>query len=95
MGTSTLLEPGPLGPRPPGGEPFWNAPNIITLSRLGLAAVVFAGVAYGYFLTALVIFVVASLTDALDGFVARQLGQATAVGRQLDPLVDKVINCGS
>lgn len=94
MGTSTLIEPTPPPP-PPAVESFWNAPNTITLSRLALAAFVFAGVAYGYFFTALVIYVAASLTDALDGFVARRLGQATAIGRQLDPLVDKVINCGS
>ncbi len=76
-------------------EPFWNVPNAITLSRLALAGFVFAGIAYGYFLAALVVFVAASLTDALDGFVARRLNQATAIGRQLDPLVDKVINCGT
>ena len=76
-------------------EAFWNVPNAITLSRLGLAGFVFAGVAYGYFLSAFFLFVVAALTDALDGFVARRLNQATAIGRQLDPLVDKVIVCGS
>ena len=97
MDSSTISEPAAtklLGTRP-AIEPFWNVPNVITLSRLGLAGFVFAGVAYGYFLSALLVFVAASLTDALDGFVARRLNQATAIGRQLDPLVDKVINCGS
>lgn len=94
MSATTLVEPSPPPP-PRGAEPFWNLPNAITLSRLGLAIVVFAGVAYGYFLASLLIYVAASLTDALDGFVARRFGQATAIGRQLDPLVDKVINCGS
>ena len=95
MEATTLVEP--ASPPPPRGavEPFWNAPNVITLSRLGLAIFVFAGVAYGYYFASLIIFVAASLTDALDGFVARRLGQETAIGRQLDPLVDKVINCGS
>lgn len=92
---STLVEPAPMIPPRRLVEPFWNVPNAITLSRLGLAVFVFAGVAYGFFFASLVVFVAASLTDALDGFVARRLGQATAIGRQLDPLVDKVINCGS
>ena len=76
-------------------EPFWNVPNAITLGRLGLAVFVFWGVSYGYYLTALVFFIAAALTDALDGYMARKLGQATAIGRQLDPLVDKVIVSGS
>jgi CDP-diacylglycerol--glycerol-3-phosphate 3-phosphatidyltransferase len=77
------------------GEPrFWNVPNTLTLSRLVLAGFVFALIAYGYYAVALVIFVIAALTDALDGYLARLLHQETAIGRQLDPLVDKVIVCG-
>ncbi len=95
MEATTLVEPGPTNPPRRLVEPFWNVPNAITLSRLGLAVFVFAAVAYGYFFSALMLFVAASLTDALDGYVARKLGQATAIGRQLDPLVDKVIVCGS
>ena len=93
MESSTISEPAKL----PFArvEAFWNVPNAITLSRLGLAGFVFAGVAYGYYFSALLLFVIAALTDALDGFVARRLNQATAIGRQLDPLVDKVIVCGS
>jgi len=92
---TTLIEPAPTNPPHRVVEPFFNAPNSITLSRLGLAVLVFAAVAHGYFFWALVIFVAASLTDALDGYVARKLGQSTAIGRQLDPLVDKVIVCGA
>ncbi len=92
---TTLIEPAEANPPTRVVEPFWNVPNAITLSRLGLAVFVFVAVSYGYFLPALVIFVAAALTDALDGYVARRLNQATAIGRQLDPLVDKVIVCGS
>lgn len=74
---------------------FWNVPNTLTMSRLVLAFVVFALIAYGYYFTALVIFALASLTDALDGYFARLLGQSTALGRQLDPLIDKVIVSGA
>jgi len=40
---------------------------------------------------ALVAFAIAALTDALDGYAARTLGQSSAFGRQLDPLVDKIM----
>jgi CDP-diacylglycerol---glycerol-3-phosphate 3-phosphatidyltransferase len=84
------LEPPPRLP-----ENFWNVPNALTLSRLALAVVVFACVANAWYRTALAVFVVAALTDALDGYFARLLDQGTAIGRQLDPLVDKVIVCGA
>jgi CDP-diacylglycerol--glycerol-3-phosphate 3-phosphatidyltransferase len=73
---------------------FWNVPNTLTISRLGLALIVFALIAHERFFAALVVFGVASLTDALDGYFARLLNQSTALGRQLDPLVDKVIVSG-
>ncbi len=76
-------------------EAFWNVPNVMTLSRLGMAIVVFALVAYAFYWSALAVFIVAALTDALDGYFARLLDQNTAIGRQLDPLVDKVIVCGA
>ncbi len=90
--TSTLEPPAPVPPRP---ENFWNVPNVLTMSRLVLAVIVFALVANGRYWSALVVFVLAALTDALDGYFARLLDQGTAIGRQLDPLVDKVIVCGS
>ncbi|WP_406700579.1 CDP-diacylglycerol--glycerol-3-phosphate 3-phosphatidyltransferase [Singulisphaera sp. Ch08] len=74
---------------------FWNVPNTLTMSRLVLAVVVFALIAYGQYLPALAVFGIASLTDALDGYFARLLNQGTPLGRQLDPLVDKVIVSGA
>ncbi|WP_435006342.1 CDP-diacylglycerol--glycerol-3-phosphate 3-phosphatidyltransferase [Tundrisphaera lichenicola] len=79
----------------PVSEEFWNVPNLLTLSRLGLSVVVFALMANDRFWSALIVFVLAALTDALDGYFARLLNQGTAIGRQLDPLVDKVIVCGA
>src|SRR5947209_8214133 len=76
-------------------ENFWNVPNVLTLSRLAQSVLVFALIANGRYSSALVVFVVAALTDALDGYFARLLDQGTAIGRQLDPLVDKVIVCGA
>ncbi len=79
----------------PAQPPFWNVPNTLTVARLGLAVIVFAMIAYGLYLPALAIFCLAALTDALDGYLARLLDQATPIGRQLDPLVDKVIVSGA
>ncbi len=82
--------------RPTAGpaEPFWNVPNSLTMARLALSLVVFALVGHFWYWSALAVFVLAALTDGLDGYFARRLGQSTALGRQLDPLVDKVIVCG-
>jgi CDP-diacylglycerol--glycerol-3-phosphate 3-phosphatidyltransferase len=44
---------------------------------------------------AFIIFVIAGLTDVLDGPVARKLNVASKFGRMLDPLIDKVLVCGS
>ncbi len=54
----------------------------------------FVLITYGWFLGALVVFGLASLTDALDGYFARLLNQTSALGRQLDPLVDKLVIVG-
>ena len=86
---------------PEGQEPgtrrgrVWNVPNTFTMSRLLLSAVVFAAIEFHWYRLALVVFTVAALTDFLDGYLARLFAQSSALGRQLDPLVDKVIVVGS
>lgn len=45
--------------------------------------------------TALVLFIVTTATDALDGYLARRQGTVTAFGRIADPFVDKITVCGS
>ena len=78
----------------PASRRFWNVPNTLTVSRLVLAVCVFALIAWSFYAWALVLFVIAALTDALDGYFARLLKQDTPLGRQLDPLIDKVIVAG-
>jgi CDP-diacylglycerol--glycerol-3-phosphate 3-phosphatidyltransferase len=73
---------------------FWNVPNTLTISRLVLAAGAFVLIAHELYASALLVFLLASVTDALDGYFARLLKQDTPLGRQLDPLIDKVIVAG-
>jgi CDP-diacylglycerol--glycerol-3-phosphate 3-phosphatidyltransferase len=80
-----------------------NIPNQITIGRLVLAIVFFVLLSQYSQATprplmldvAAVIFIVAAVTDILDGYLARKWGQVTALGRVLDPLVDKVLVCGA
>ncbi len=71
-----------------------NLPNAITLSRLVLTAVFVAGTAMesavGHWI-ALVSFVIAAISDFVDGWLARKLGLVTAMGKLMDPLADKVL----
>jgi CDP-diacylglycerol--glycerol-3-phosphate 3-phosphatidyltransferase len=79
----------------PAVSTFWNVPNTLTVGRLVLSVFVFGLIGYGFYFSALALFGLAALSDALDGYLARKLNQETPLGRQLDPLVDKVIVSGS
>jgi CDP-diacylglycerol--glycerol-3-phosphate 3-phosphatidyltransferase len=80
-----------------------NLPNQITLARLALAVVFFVllaryshGVSDPRWLDVCgALFIVAALTDALDGYLARKQNQVTSFGRVLDPFVDKVLVVGA
>lgn len=80
---------------PPAPEPLLCVPNLLSLARIPLAAALFACIVYGAWLAGLVIFVVATATDWLDGWWARRYGPLTLVGRNLDPMADKVLVCGA
>ena len=80
-----------VAPAPAGSGTF---PNTLTVSRLVLAVCVFVLIEYESYLWAFALFVIAAVTDALDGYFARLLKQDTPIGRQLDPLIDKVIVSG-
>lgn len=78
------------------GRHALNAPNVITLSRLVLAVVLFVLIDVGgWWLTATWVFIVAASTDFIDGYIARKYGLVTVLGRVLDPFVDKIIVCGA
>lgn len=76
--------------------PHWlNLANLLTLSRLVLAFVLFGLMALEMWTVSLGVFAVAAFTDWLDGYVARRQGLVSSLGRVLDPLVDKVLICGA
>lgn len=72
-----------------------NLPNWLTLSRLVLTVpFLFLAERPGFERWALALFLVASLTDWLDGYLARRWNQITAFGKLMDPLCDKVLVAG-
>lgn len=79
-------------PAPP--SVFNNIPNQLTFLRLVLSIVLFVLIGYGLWLWCMLVFAVAALTDWLDGFLARKYGWGTTLGRNFDPLVDKILICG-
>src|SRR5215469_14949933 len=77
-----------------------NLPNSITLSRIACVPVLiwilspkfpFQNVHGEQEIIASVVFILASITDGLDGYLARRRGQITTLGMLLDPLADKLL----
>jgi cardiolipin synthase len=68
-----------------------NLPNLITLVRVVLIPFFVDLMIYGYYRPALIVFVVACLTDALDGLIARLTNSKTELGAFLDPMADKLL----
>jgi cardiolipin synthase len=69
----------------------WTVPNQITLLRLGFIPIFLILISYEEYKWALVILVVAALTDGIDGLLARKLNQRSALGAYLDPIADKLL----
>ena len=65
--------------------------NQLTILRIVLVPAFVLLVVYGRLGAALVVFVVAGITDALDGLIARLTGQRTSIGAWLDPMADKLL----
>lgn len=68
-----------------------TVPNLLTLLRMGLVPLFIIAVLDGATARALVIFVAAGVTDALDGFIARFWDQRSLLGSYLDPIADKLL----
>ena len=65
--------------------------NQLTILRIILIPGFVLLVVYGYLGWALIVFLTAGVTDALDGLIARRAGQRTALGAWLDPMADKLL----
>ena len=68
-----------------------NIPNSLTILRILLIPCYIGLLVYGRFDQALIVLLVAGLTDALDGAIARMKNQYTRLGAVLDPLADKML----
>lgn len=66
-------------------------PNLLSLLRMGLVPLFIIAVIQGETRRAVLIFVVAGVTDALDGFIARFANQKSLLGAYLDPIADKLL----
>lgn len=71
--------------------PIFTIANQLTLLRMLLIPAFVILVVYGLFGWALSVFIIAGLTDALDGLIARAAGQKTDLGAWLDPAADKLL----
>ena len=69
----------------------WTIPNVLTMIRLILVPVFVVLFLKGHKMASLGVFVAASLTDMLDGYLARKLNQITDFGKLFDPLADKLM----
>ena len=66
-------------------------PNIITIGRLILVPIVIVMIMQQRWTAAFVLFVVAGISDAVDGFIARRFDMRTEFGAYIDPLADKAL----
>ena len=72
-------------------NPFRSAPNLLTFLRICLAPFLVSAVLENRYKLGFILFVVAGLSDALDGLLARALKQRTTLGEYLDPVADKLL----
>jgi CDP-diacylglycerol--glycerol-3-phosphate 3-phosphatidyltransferase len=80
-------------------------PNILTVARLVMTAIFLGMILYaptldnekpaGILLAAFILFLIAALTDVVDGYIARQYNATSKFGRTVDPLADKFLVCGA
>lgn len=73
---------------------MYNLPNILTISRIAVIPLIFISIyvsTFAWAMFAAVLFVAASITDYLDGYLARAWNETSAFGRLLDPIADKLL----
>lgn len=73
-------------------ENIWNVPNGLTMLRMALIPVYWFFMLRDQLYAALAVFIIASLTDLADGFIARKYNLITDFGKLMDPLADKLMS---
>ena len=68
-----------------------NLPNLLTIVRFILVPFMTYFLIQENFTIAILLYVIASITDVVDGFVARKFNLVTKLGKFLDPLADKLL----
>lgn len=74
---------------------FIFIPNFLSIIRIGLVYPILNNIFLGNFITSIVFFLIASITDGLDGFLARRMNWQTYLGTILDPIADKLLLSGT
>jgi len=74
---------------------FAFIPNLLSIIRIGLVYPILNNIYLLNYKMSLIIFVVASITDALDGYLARKLNWQSELGKILDPVADKLLLSGA
>jgi CDP-diacylglycerol--glycerol-3-phosphate 3-phosphatidyltransferase len=82
------------GPRRRGKRAIWNLPNALTIGRIMAIPIIvlllfYPGKVVSF--VAAIIFLIAAITDGLDGYIARRQNIVTTLGKFLDPLADKLL----
>ncbi|MBR4106315.1 MAG: CDP-diacylglycerol--glycerol-3-phosphate 3-phosphatidyltransferase [Alphaproteobacteria bacterium] len=73
---------------------MYNLPNLLTFSRIVVIPVIFLSLYFQGTLWSLftaILFIIASITDYFDGYLARARGETSALGRLMDPIADKLL----
>ena len=74
---------------------FIFIPNLLSLSRIALIYPILNNIFLGNFKISIIFFIIASITDALDGLLARRMKWQTFLGAILDPVADKLLLSGT
>ena len=74
---------------------FIFIPNLLTIIRIALVYPILNNIYLGNFEVSIIYFILASITDGLDGFIARSMNWQTELGTLLDPVADKILLSGS
>lgn len=72
-----------------------NLPNKLTMSRIIMIPIFMALMLTEHYIFALIVFSIASLTDFLDGYLARKYDIVSSFGKIMDPLADKLLTFGA